>query len=175
MVAGIFTTSNTYSWTIPSAYAGNTIMMNVIVYDSAGWTANSVQSGTLTVSSSGSTCVPVLSNTLITFPSTKPGSYASTSNAETVTNSGTATSNIMIDGGNWISTSPAAAFWVTNTLWSATSGANIGTQLTNTITGFDTKVQVASSSSATLYFGVNIPVGQTAATYAETINVLESC
>lgn len=119
------------------------------------------------------TCVPVISNTLITFPSTQPGSYASTSNDVNVIDQGSAAGNILVDGGNWISGS--YSFWVTNTLWSPTSGANIGSQLVNTITGVDTKIPVKANGGNDLYFGVNIPTGQTAASYAETINVLFSC
>ncbi len=132
------------------------------------------------------TCVPIISNTIINFGSVPPGTYASTANAENVINFGNAGANIIVNGGNWISTTPAHAFLVSNTLWSATSGGNIGTQLTNTInggpTGGDTKIPIlANGAGNTVFFGVNVPTGTAnsgitgESGYAQTINVMLSC
>ena len=119
----------------------------------------------------GATCIPILSNTLITFPQTPPGSFASTSNVETITNAGTSASNILVNGGDWAYASNS--FAVSNTLWSATSGGNIGTQLI--YSAVDTLIKVLAGGTNTIYFGINIPTAQPAGTYAETINVLLSC
>ncbi len=132
------------------------------------------------------TCVPIISNTIINFGSTPPGTYQPTANAENLINFGNAAANIIVNGGNWISTTPNRAFHVSNTLWSATSGGNIGTQLTNTINGGpaggDTKIPLkANGGGNTVFFGVNVPVGQAnsgitgESGYAQTINVMLSC
>ena len=120
------------------------------------------------------TCIPVLSNVLLTFPDTNAGQFASTANAENVINAGNSASNILVNGGNWVFGNNA--FLQTNTLWSLASGGNIGTQLTNSITQKDTLQPVQASSGANvIFFGVNVPQGQTAATYVQTINVMLSC
>jgi hypothetical protein len=135
------------------------------------------------------TCIPIISNTVIKFGSVPAGSYASTANAENVIDFGNVGGNIIVNGGNWISTTPAKAFWVSNTLWSATSGANIGTQLGNTINGGslaggDTQVPLkANGGGNVIYFGVNVPAGQTNSVsgngsetgYSQTVNVMLSC
>ena len=184
MNSNIFTTSNTYKWMIPSSYVSNTIEMNFSVSDSAGWTANSVQSGTLTVSSGG-TCIPVLSNTVILFSNAvatgyvPAGSYAPTTNDVNVIDSGSSGGNLLVDAsssgtnGNWIST--AGSFLVGNTLWSQSSGSNTGNQLTNTVTGYNTKIPVLASGGNDIYFGLNVPKGQAAGTYNQVITVLFSC
>lgn len=120
-----------------------------------------------------STCIPEVSNKLIGFPSTPAGSFAPTSNAELVTNFGNAQSNILVDGSNLVYLSNT--IWVSNILWSATSGANIGTQLTNSIAGTDTKiVTTANGGTNNIFFGSNAP-SVSPGTYAGTVNVMLSC
>ncbi len=137
-------------------------------------TTNNVVSEAFTVSVPN-TCIPILGNTLIHFGTVYAGSSASTSNAENVINYGNAQSNILVDGGNWISGS--LSFLQTNTLWDIVSrgGAN-GNQLSNSVTGKDTFIPVQANSGANqMFFGLNIPAGQSAGTYTETINVLLAC
>jgi hypothetical protein len=118
-------------------------------------------------------CSPTLSNALITFPSNIAGGFAPTANAENVLDSGSEGSDIWVGGNAW--TYIANSFAVGNTLWSPTSGKNIGTQLTGAVSGVDTGIPLKASGGNTIYFGTNIPPGQTAAVYAQTINVLLSC
>ena len=117
------------------------------------------------------TCVPEVSNTAISFPSTQPGGFANTANVVTVTNFGNAASNVLVSGTSWVA--GANSFGVTNTLWSATSGANIGTQLTGS--AVDTKIVAAAGASNSIYFGANVPVSQAAGTYSQTITISTSC
>ena len=117
------------------------------------------------------TCIPEVSNTAITFPSTQPGGFANTANDVTITNFGNAASNVLASGTSWVAGSNN--FGVTNTLWSATSGANIGTQLTGS--AVDTKIVTNSGASNNIYFGVNVPVSQAAGTYSQTITISTSC
>ena len=139
-------------------------------------TTNVVNSETATVSIP-STCVPILSNTLITFPSTQAGLSQPTSNDENVMNYGNAQANILVDGGNWISGS--FSFLPSNTLWNPSKSAvtpPVGTQLTNSVTGADTRIPIQENGGSNdVFFGLNIPAGQSAGTYAETINLLLSC
>ncbi|MDE1762279.1 MAG: hypothetical protein KGH78_03760 [Candidatus Micrarchaeota archaeon] len=124
-------------------------------------------------------CTPVLSNSLINFGSVTPGSFAPTANAETVTDSGSVGSNIVLYStstttGNWVSGS--LSFLVSNTVWDGASHAStiVGNQLSNTITT-DTQIFVPVSSSNNLFFGLNVPVGQAAGTYTQGITVSLSC
>jgi hypothetical protein len=120
-----------------------------------------------------SSCVPGISNTLITFPSNVAGGFDSTSNDENVMNYGNLASHIYVDANAW--TYLANSFAVGNTLWSATSGGNIGTQMTGAFAGVDTSIPMKANGGNDIYFGLNIPAGQTAATYSQTINILTSC
>jgi PGF-pre-PGF domain-containing protein len=129
---------------------------------------------------SAATCVPVISNTLITFPTTGSGLFAPTANAENVVDSGTAASNIIVYGTNWISTTSSASFLVGNTLWSATSSPTsaIGTQLGNLITnpsGQDTLIPLKAGGGNVIYFGLNVPPGQAAGAYNQLITIATSC
>jgi len=118
-------------------------------------------------------CTTELSNTLITFPSLQPGGYANTANVVTITNSGNKAANTLVEGTDW--TYSSYDFDVSNTLWSATSGGNIGTQLTPAPTLTDTAIVVNAGSSNQIYFGVNVPVGQAPGTYSSTITIELSC
>ncbi len=133
------------------------------------------------------TCTPSFTNTVIYFSNAQtvgyvqPGSYAATQNDVNVVNLGNYNGNIAVSAfsgspatGNWIST--AGSFLVGNTLWSLTSGQNIGTQLTNTVSGVDTKIPVkANSGTNDIFFGLNVPTGQAAGSYNQVITVFLSC
>ena len=60
LFTGITGTTNSFAWTIPSADAGNTVEANVIITDSASTpeTTNSVESGTLTITSASILVIP---------------------------------------------------------------------------------------------------------------------
>lgn len=121
-----------------------------------------------------STCIPTVSNQLISFSSTPAGSYYDTNSPDLVTNFGNAASNIFVDGSNLGYFSNT--IWVTNILWSAISGANIGTQLTNSITGADTQIlDTANGGSNNIFFGSNVPAAAQPGTYSGTVNVMLSC
>ncbi len=162
-------------WSVDAANTGNIILSSV-----SGSTTNAITvmgNAILTATYSvPATCIPVLNtNNLITFPNTQAGTSASTSNAENILNAGTTTSNILVDGGNWVS--GTLSFLQTNTLWDIVShaGAN-GNELANSVTGKDTFIPVLGNSGANVFFfGLNVPQGQAAATYVETINVMLSC
>ncbi|MGA3021048.1 MAG: hypothetical protein ABSD68_03815 [Candidatus Micrarchaeales archaeon] len=122
------------------------------------------------------TCIPYLSATAIAFPSTTAGSFAPTSNDVNVMNVGNIGATIFVGGGNWIYLSNS--FLVGNTLWSPTSGANIGTPLTGSSIGVNTLIPVKNlgmTGGNDIYFGVNIPAGQTPGAYSQTINMILSC
>lgn len=124
-------------------------------------------------------CTPTLSNALINFGTVTPGSFAPTTNAETVSDVGSVSSNIVLYStssttGNWVSGS--FSFLVSNTVWDMAShpGSIVGNQLTNSIST-DTEIFVPVGSSNNIYFGLNVPLGQAAATYTQGITVSLSC
>ncbi len=123
------------------------------------------------------TCIPEVSDLIINFGSVPAGSYAPTSNAETVTNFGNAASNVFVDGGNFVYLSNT--FLVGNILWddASQSGAS-GNQLTNSITGVGGDTQLVAGSdggTATVYFGSNVPATSLPGSYQATVNVMLSC
>ncbi len=170
--------SNTIAFTVGTS---GSYTYNAIVTDlgtTNPYTFNSIQN-TITISSA--TCVPTISNTLITFPTTKAGFFAPTANVETVTDSGTAATYIYLyslsdsNTGNWVS--GGNKFGVSNTLWNPTSDGSSNmpaNALTNSIST-NTLLYVSPTVSNTIYFGVNIPKGQPAGTYAQGITVSLSC
>lgn len=175
--------SNAFSWTIPPADAGNTVFANVIITDSAqgnsgAQTANSPETDVLTIPASTPTCTISLSNSLISFGAAAgvpSGSSSGISNTVLDTNNGNSNAWLWVEGGNWIGpqTADNGNFYVTNTLWSATlNGA--GTQL-QLPTGANTEIFLPTSGSNSIYFGVNVPVGATGGTFAQTITLINTC
>ena len=65
LYTGISGTSNTFTWTPSSSYAGNTIKANVIITDSKPSSANSVYTGTLTINTAQVAGTLTESNTII--------------------------------------------------------------------------------------------------------------
>lgn len=123
-----------------------------------------------------STCEISLSNSVITLPATAPGSFAPTDNGVvTDSNPGNIAGNVVIYGGNWIGTSSANTFYVTNTVWNPSSSLNqiIGNQLTSS--PFTSLLQIPAAGSSTIYFGANVPSGQAADTYSQNIVIEASC
>ena len=122
-----------------------------------------------------STCEISLSNSVITLPATAPGSFAPTDNGVvTDSNPGNMAGNVVIYGGNWIGTSSANTFYVTNTVWNPSSSSSlIGNQLTSS--PFTSLLQIPAAGSSTIYFGANVPSGQAADTYSQNIVIETSC
>ena len=122
-----------------------------------------------------STCEISLSNSVITLPATAPGSFAHTDNGVvTDSNPGNMAGNVVIYGGNWIGTSSANTFYVTNTVWNPSSSSSlIGNQLTSS--PFTSLLQIPAAGSSTIYFGANVPSGQAADTYSQNIVIETSC
>lgn len=118
------------------------------------------------------TCIPLLTETAIAFPSTAAGSFVSTANVETVTNFGNEPSNIFVEGNDLVYGANVIA--VGNILWNPASGANIGNQLTTTYV--DTQISIAENGQTNdIYFGANIPLTANSGTYSTTVNVMLSC
>jgi hypothetical protein len=149
---------------------------NFIVTDSSYLSAVTKNSIDLSFTVINSVCMPSLSTTAIMFPSKGAGSYAPTSNGVNVMNVGNIGAMIYVGGSNWVYLSNS--FLVGNTLWSSTSGDNIGTQLTGSAIGVNTLIPVKNLGVAggnDIYFGVNVPKGQPPGAYTQTVNVMLSC
>jgi hypothetical protein len=132
------------------------------------------------------TCSPTVNNALITFAPVSP-SYASTVNDPTtngvlITDGGNTGSNVLVDGGNWVTGS--LSFWGTNTVWNGASNGNgaTGNQVVNQIvlglgshTTGDTQIALAAGGTVNLYFGVNVPADTAAGTYVQNLNIITNC
>ncbi len=120
------------------------------------------------------TCALDISNTAISFGTVLPGSSAPTTNVIVLSDTiGNTNANAVVYGGNWIG-SPSGTMGVSNTLWAKTSGGP-GTALGYT-TGVDTGIVVPTGASTNdIYFGLNVPAGQTAAVYTQTITLEVTC
>ena len=131
---------------------------------------NSIQIAFSTVSNS---CQISLSPSALNFGLISPGTSSLTANQIVDTNSGSASAYMYVYGGNWIS--GTQSFGVSNTSWSSSSGiayagaSKLGPAAANTLIG------VASSSSNSVYFGLNIPAAQPADTYNQIITIENSC
>lgn len=156
-------------------------LIAVPMYVYATGTTNTV-TATVTVPT---VCVPVISNTAITFnvlgggPNV-PGANAPTSNAILVNNVGTANSNIWVQGTSW--TYLSNTFNVGNTAWNPTNIPDhiAGNQLTASAT--DTKVFIPDNVLGTgsnignnIFFGANIPSNVLPGAYTQTITISSSC
>jgi len=136
----------------------------------AGASSNTI-TGTVNVPT---TCALDISDSAINFGSVLPGSSAPTTNSIALSDSiGNAGANAMVYGIDW-SGSPSGTMGVSNTLWAKTPGPPSGTPLSNVIV--DTGIIVGTgASSNNIYFGLNIPAGQSAAIYTQTITLEVSC
>jgi hypothetical protein len=148
------------------------VMLAIVSTQTVFAATNTINAITATVTVQAQ-CTPIISNTLIFFPQTLPGSFAATANGVNVITSG-APSNIAVYGTNWVS--GGNNFFVTNTLWNQVSGQNIGNQLLiNGNIPIDTRIPLKAASGNDIYFGVNVPVGQAAGTYTQQIILGLSC
>ncbi|MGC9011245.1 MAG: hypothetical protein ACP5JN_03875, partial [Candidatus Micrarchaeia archaeon] len=142
-------------------------------------------SATLSVTANvQSTCYISLSPTLINF-----GTIASGANTGTTWNgivdtdpNGNAQATIYVYGSNWIySSNTAISFYVSNTMWSASStisySSGTGLTLSPVSTGIiiPAPTQAQPSTSNTIYFGVGVPGGAPAGAYTQNIIIENSC
>ncbi len=120
-----------------------------------------------------STCTISLNVSSIDFGSVGPGLSVSTLQGVKDTNTGNGNAYIFVYGGNWIS--GLLGFGVSNTSWSASS--NTAYPVANKLSGspVNTILSVPASGSNEIYFGLNIPPAQQAATYNQVITVENSC
>ena len=128
------------------------------------------------------TCYIALSTNTISF-----GSIVSSANVPTnvlvtdTDNGGNVASTLMVEGNDWTQTANShTTFGVSNTLWDATSqGSYTGTALTNSLvtTGISIAAPntVTTTTSNSIYFGLNIPGGTPAGTYSQDITIENSC
>lgn len=123
-----------------------------------------------------SSCQQSLSNTAINFGSVPASTSTSTSNLVVDTNGGNLNSWLWVYGANWVSTTNSAInFFVANTDWNPTSlGSFAGNALT--LTSANSLILIPSGGSTNnIFYGVNVPSGQTANTYNQNIVMLNTC
>ncbi len=113
----------------------------------------------------------------ITFGTIAPGASIPANVAVTVNDvDGNIDGYLSVEGGNWISTAPAASFEVSNTTWSATEDEPFASANALSTTPANTGIIVPfSTASNTIYFGLAIPGATTAATYTQNIILSNSC
>ncbi len=146
----------------------------------SGATTNTFNGITAKLTVSG-VCVPDITNSLINFGTVEAGFYAPTNMPEQITDTGSVSTNVLLYSdsgvalsGNW-QAGGTGNFLVGNTLWDGRSRtANNGNQLTNSITT-DTQIFANVGTPVDIYFGLNVPAGQPAATYTQGITVSFSC
>ena len=152
--------TNSFAFVTNSNLVGNTLNANVFVTDGDGRSANSILVGPYNIISLS--CTFSLSNTVVNFGTLTPGTQLGTNsvgwNSVLINNIGTVASNVYISGSNW--NYGIYSFAVTNTVWNwnsytpyASSNQLFGTQS-------DTKVQIGSSGSKNIYFGIGVPLAQ---------------
>ncbi len=119
-----------------------------------------------------STCEIGLNTGVINFGSLNGGQSTNTNSLVTDTNNGNANTYLWVYGGNWIA--GVTNFGVSNTLWDRTSDSSfIGNALT--LTPANTAEYIPTTASNNIYFGVQIPSAQAAATYNQLITILNTC
>jgi PGF-pre-PGF domain-containing protein len=178
LYSSVYTTTNSYVWTIPSNMGGNTLSANIIITDSASTpvTLNSIDSNTLTVSTIA--CFASITNTVINFGSISPTKNVATQNAVTDTNTGgTSAAYVYVFGGNWLVTSGQTyGFDVSNTVWATSSGVPWASAnpLSAAVIA-NTLLYLPAGGSNTVWFGLQIPSAEAATSYNENIVVESSC
>lgn len=127
-----------------------------------------------------SACTISISNTLLSFGGSAgvaPGTL-STANVVFDTNDGNAQSWIWSNAGNWIGpqTADNGNFFVSNTLYGATSTPTISESLTSANTGiFLPAPSINQPTTNSIYFAVNVPVGTAAGVFLQTITITNIC
>ena len=164
-----FTRSGTYLFGTPdivlngSTYLPNISSGSVVVGDVQGikFTKTSI-------------CTISLNSSSISFGSILPNNSISTVYGIRDSNNGSATASMLLAGTDW-NMSASVLFGVTNTSYSAAYGtaySAAGHLLKNTTTA---NISIGSKSSSTVYFGLNVPRGQTSGTYQQQIYIENSC
>jgi hypothetical protein len=123
-------------------------------------------------------CEVSLSPGSLTFPAMSPGVGSPTQTSVTDNNIGNGAGYIWIYGSGWTQTTGGTnTFAVGDTVWNYNSvGSWSGTALTGS--SVNTAILVAGGTGANgnvINFGVNVPIGQPAATYAQNIVILNAC
>jgi hypothetical protein len=121
-----------------------------------------------------SICTISLNSSSISFGSILPNNSISTVYGIRDSNNGSAAATMLLAGTDW-NMSASVLFGVTNTSYSATYGTAYpaaGHLLKNTTA---TTISVGSKSSSPVYFGLNVPRGQTSGTYQQEIYIENSC
>lgn len=167
-------TTNTVSPTVSTTYSYN-------VVDSTS-TPYSVCSASNTVSMYS--CGFTTSTYNIVFGSISAGTNIATTIGVTITNGGTGTSNILVQGEpsytgfvGWNGiTNSQYGFGLSNTVWSATASKAWASATPLTSSLVDTLMPVsASGGTATIYWGQQIPLYQPPQTYNGIIQLSSSC
>ncbi len=120
-----------------------------------------------------STCTIYLNSNVINFGNLNPNSDIPTSNSITDTNSGNTNAYLYLYGGNWVQGSES--FGVSNTIYADASGVAYSAASKLTSTATNSMIQIAASSSNTIYFGLNIPPATPSSAYGQTITIENVC
>lgn len=127
-------------------------------------------------------CTLSLSNSVINIGSLNPGTSLAPQNAVTDTNGGNSNSYLWLYGSNWILIGAVTPnFYVTNTIFSnaiGSSGEGAGylfNALTIASANSGMLVGITPADTNTLFFSVNVPAGQPAASYSSNIAIFNNC
>jgi YVTN family beta-propeller protein len=183
-------TTNSFVFTTNTNLVGNTLNANVFVTDRQGNTANSILTGTFTVTSTP-ICYISLSTGSENFGNLNVNSNVPTDYGITDTdNGGGAAATILIAGGVgdssgiwynngiWVGTSPSNVIGITNTLYSTSSQSSyIGTSITNSLssTGLIIPNPSGGSTFNTVYLGFGVPRLVRRDVYTTNIVIENSC
>ncbi len=124
-------------------------------------------------SSVQNTCTISLNHNAVNFGNMNPGTSISTSNSITDTNSGNTNAYLYLYGGNWVQ--GLESFGVSNTIYADASGVAYSAASKLTSTATNSMIQIAASSSNTIYLGLNIPPATPSSAYGQTITIENVC
>ncbi|MDE1846024.1 MAG: hypothetical protein KGH53_01975 [Candidatus Micrarchaeota archaeon] len=158
------------------------MVLSVVSFTFSGisLSANSGSTNVVATVNVQSTCVLAVSNSAINFFTVNPGTstgVGASGNVVSDTNNGNVGSYIWISGSNWIGVNIAVNFFVANTIYSNSFNNEGAGYLFNSVglaTG-NTGELVSTGATNTLYFGVNIPNGQTANSYTQNVVINNVC
>ena len=164
---------------VPAGQAVGTYTQNIVIENSCfggTGTPNTLVTATVNVIAY---CGISLSVNAINFGTINPGSNTgTTSNQVMDTNSGGNTgASLWASGGNWL-IGGSFGFSGTNTVYGSTSSNTYSWAATNSpLMGIsaNTGIVMASSSSSNVFFGLAIPGGTAAGTYAQNIIIVNTC
>ena len=117
------------------------------------------------------TCVITLNDTNITFGTVNPTAISGERLVD-IKNDGNALLNATINGTNWAG---PASLQVNQTKYANTSGTYASKTSVTNLSPVQFVFDLGLASSVTEYFQVQIPAGQAAGFYNQTLYVLESC